>query len=378
MINFNKPPFIGKEQKYIREVIEDRQKICGDGHFTMKCNSWFEKNFSIPKVLLTTSCTHALEMAAILANIQPGDEVIAPSFTFVSTVNAFVLRGAKIIFVDIRPDTMNIDENLIEQAITCKTKAIVPVHYAGVSCEMNRILEIAKKYNLVVIEDAAQGVMSKYNGKALGAIGDLGTYSFHETKNYTMGEGGALLIQNKNLIERAEIIREKGTNRSKFFRGQIDKYSWVDIGSSYLPSELNAAYLYAQLEEAEMINTNRLKTWNLYYRELKELEDKGLIELPVIPSNCQHNAHMFYIKCSTFEERQALIKYLKRKQITASFHYIPLHSSEAGKKYGEFYGEDKYTTTESERILRLPLYYKISEEDMSEVTNSIKHFYKGK
>lgn len=375
MINFNIPPFVGKEQEYIKEAIESNQKLCGDGAFTKKCNSWFEERFNTPKALLTTSCTHALEMGAILSDIQPGDEVIAPSYTFVSTVNAFVLRGAKIVFVDIRPDTMNINENLIEEAITDKTKVIVPVHYAGVSCEMNKIMDIAKKYNLYVIEDAAQGVMSKYNGKYLGTIGDFGTYSFHETKNYTMGEGGALLIQNKDHIERAEIIREKGTNRSNFIRGQVDKYSWVDVGSSYLPSELNAAYLYAQLEEAIMINNNRLKTWNLYYEGLKELEDRGFIELPVIPSNCEHNAHMFYIKCKDIEERSELIKHLKDNEILAAFHYIPLHSAEAGFKFGRFYGEDIYTTKESERLLRLPLYYNLKEEKVEYTIKKIFDFY---
>lgn len=375
MINFNVPPFIGNEQEYIKNAIENNQKLCGDGPFTKKCNVWFEERFKTPKALLTTSCTHAIEMAAILADIQPDDEVIAPSFTFVSTVNPFVLRGAKIVFVDIRPDTMNIDENLIEEAITDKTKAIIPVHYAGVACEMDKIMEIAKKYNLYVIEDAAQGVMSKYNGQALGTIGDFGAFSFHETKNYTMGEGGALLIQNKNHIERAEIIREKGTNRSKFFRGQVDKYSWVDMGSSYLPSELNAAYLYAQLEEAEMINNNRLKTWNLYYEGLKELKEKGFIELPLIPSNCEHNAHMFHIKCKDLEERTKLIKYLKDNEILAVFHYIPLHSAEAGFKFGRFHGEDKYTTVESERLLRLPLYYNLEDEKTNYIIEKIFDFY---
>lgn len=375
MINFNIPPFVGKEQDYIKEVIENNQKLCGDGPFTKKCNTWFEEMFITPKALLTTSCTHALEMAAILADIQPGDEVIAPSFTFVSTVNAFVLRGATIVFVDIRPDTMNIDEDLIEEAITDKTKAIVPVHYAGVSCEMDKIMKIAKKYNLYVIEDAAQGVMSKYNGHALGTIGDFGTFSFHETKNYTMGEGGALLIQNKDHIERAEIIREKGTNRSKFFRGQVDKYSWVDIGSSYLPSELNAAYLYAQLEAAEMINNDRLKTWNLYYEGLKELKDRGCIELPVIPDNCEHNAHMFYIKCKDLKERTELIKYLKSHEILAVFHYIPLHTADAGLKYGRFNGEDIYTTKESERLLRLPMFYGLEREKIDYIVDKVRGFF---
>jgi dTDP-4-amino-4,6-dideoxygalactose transaminase len=375
MISFNVPPFVGNEQHYIKKAIENNQKLCGDGPFTKKCNVWFEENFNTPKALLTTSCTHALEMAAILADIQPGDEVIAPSFTFVSTVNPFVLRGAKIVFVDIRPDTMNIDENLIEDAITDKTKAIVPVHYAGVSCEMDKIMEIAKKYNLYVIEDAAQGVMSKYKGKALGTIGDFGCYSFHETKNYTMGEGGALLIQNKNFIERAEIIREKGTNRSKFLRGQVDKYTWIDIGSSYLPSELNAAYLYAQLEEANKINDNRLNIWNMYYRELKILKEKGFIELPYIPQHCVHNAHMFYIKCKDLEERTELINYLKENDILAVFHYIPLHSAEAGFKYVRFHGKDIYTTKESERLVRLPLYYMLEEDKVQYIVEKIKDFY---
>jgi len=378
MIMFNVPPFVGKEQQYIKEAIENNQKICGDGPFTKKCSLWFENKFNTPKALLTTSCTHALEMAAILADIKPYDEVIAPSYTFVSTVNAFVLRGAKIVFVDIRPDTMNIDENLIEGAITDKTKAIVPVHYAGVSCEMDRIIDIAKRHNLYVIEDAAQGVMSTYKGKALGTIGDFGCYSFHETKNYTMGEGGAILIQNKSFIERAEIIREKGTNRSKFFRGQVDKYSWIDIGSSYLPSELNAAYLYAQLEEAEKINNSRLEIWNTYYQELNKLADEELIGLPHIPNNCEHNAHMFYIKCKDLEERTELINYLKENDILAVFHYIPLHSSEAGLKYGRFHGEDKYTTKKSERLVRLPLYYGLEKEKVNYISDKIYKFYKRK
>lgn len=375
MINFNVLPFIGKEQKYIKEAIQTNKKLCGDGPFTKKCNTWFQEKFKTPKALLTTSCTHALEMAAILADINPGDEVIAPSFTFVSTVNAFVLRGATIVFVDIRPDTLNIDESLIEEAITDKTKAIVPVHYAGVSCEMDKIMEIAKQHHLYVIEDAAQGVMSKYNGQALGTIGDFGAYSFHETKNYTMGEGGALLIQNKEYIERAEIIREKGTNRSKFFRGQVDKYSWVDIGSSYLPSELNAAYLYAQLEEAEMINTDRLDTWSRYYEGLSELATQGKVELPIIPQNCEHNAHMFYIKCKDLEERSSMIYYLKNKGVHAVFHYVPLHSSEAGLKYGRFHGDDKFTTKESERLVRLPMYYGLESEKIKYIINTIFGFY---
>lgn len=375
MILFNVPPFVGKEHLYIKQAIEDNQKLCGDGPFTKMCNSWFEEKFNTPKSLLTTSCTHALEMAAILAEIKPGDEVISPSYTFVSTVNAFVLRGAKIVFADIRPDTMNINEDLIEEAITKKTKAIVPVHYAGVSCEMDKIMEIAKRNNLYVIEDAAQGVMSTYKGKSLGTIGDFGCYSFHETKNYTMGEGGAILIQNKDKVERAEIIREKGTNRSKFFRGQVDKYSWVDIGSSYLPSEINAAYLYAQLEEAKLINNDRISSWNIYYNGLKELEEKGVIELPTIPENCEHNAHMFYIKCKNLDERTELINYLKQNDILAVFHYIPLHSSEAGLKYGRFHGLDKYTTVESERLLRLPMYYGIKSEEVLYVVDKVLRFY---
>lgn len=375
MIPFNIPPFVGKEQEYIKEAIEENNKLCGDGPFTKKCNEWFEKKFGVEKSLLTTSCTHALEMSAILCNIQEGDEVIAPSYTFVSTVNAFALRGAKIKFVDIRPDTMNIDENLIEAAITEKTKVIVPVHYAGVSCEMDKIIELANKYKLLVVEDAAQGVMSQYKGKFLGAIGDFGAYSYHETKNYSCGEGGSLLINNKKHVERAEIIREKGTDRSKFFRGQVDKYSWVDIGSSYLPSELNAAYLYAQLEEADKINNNRLASWNLYYNLLSPLKENGLIELPFIPENCTHNAHMFYVKAKDLDERTKLINFLKQNEILTVFHYIPLHSSIAGLKYGEFIGEDNYTTKESERLLRLPLYYGLEEEKVQYIVKKIKEFY---
>ena len=374
MINFNIPPVIGTEIKYIDKAILNK-KICGDGEFTYKCNKWFEEKFESKKTLLTTSCTHALEMAAILCDIKEGDEIIAPSYTFVSTVNAFVLRGAKIVFVDIRPDTMNIDENLIEDAITKKTKAIIPVHYAGVACEMDKIMEIAKKYNLYVIEDAAQGVMSRYKGKALGTIGDLGTYSFHETKNYSMGEGGSLLIKNEKFIERAEIIREKGTDRSKFFRGQVDKYSWVDIGSSFLPSELNAAYLYAQLEESKKINNDRLKTWNIYYEGLRELSISNKIELPYIPNGCEHNAHMFYIKVANLIERSAIIEYLSKNGVMSVFHYIPLHSSLAGIKYGVFSGMDNYTTKESERLLRLPLYYGIDEREVNYIINLIKKYF---
>ena len=327
------------------------------------------------KALITTSGTSALEMAAILANIQPGDEVIMPSYTFVSTANAFVLRGAKIVFVDIRPDTMNIDETQIEDAITEKTKAIVPVHYAGVACEMDTICDIAKRHNLLVIEDAAQGVMSRYKGKALGSIGDLGCYSFHETKNYSSGEGGAILVNHPEFVERAEIIREKGTNRTKFFRGQVDKYTWVDIGSSYLQSELNCAYLYGQIEKPEIINNDRMKSWQLYYRHLQPLADRGCIELPVIPEGCEHNAHMFYVKVSNLEERSRLISFLKDNCIGAVFHYIPLHSSPAGQRFGRFHGEDRYTTVESERLLRLPMYYGLTEENISYITKTLYDFY---
>ena len=375
MIPFNIPPYVGKELEYVREAMEKNHKICGDGPFTKKCNEWIEKKFNVEKVLLTTSCTHAMEMAAILADIKEGDEVIAPSFTFVSTVNPFVLRGAKIVFIDINPKTMNIDESLIEDAITEKTRAILPVHYAGVACNMDKIMEIAKKYNLIVIEDAAQGVMSEYKGKPLGSIGEYGCFSFHETKNYSMGEGGALLIRDKKNIEKAEIIREKGTNRSRFFRGQVDKYTWVDKGSSYLPSELNAAYLYGQLENIDLIYNNRMNSWNKYKELLQELEDKNLIELQYIPKDCKHNAHMFYIKCKDLDERTKLVNFLKENEINAVFHYIPLHSAEAGLKFGRFNGEERYTTKESERLLRLPLYYRLKEEDVKYVASKIKEFY---
>lgn len=375
MIPFNIPPYVGKELEYIKEAIEKNHKICGDGFFTKKCSEWMENKFNVKKVLLTTSCTHATEMTAILTDIKEGDEVIAPSFTFVSTVNPFVLRGAKIVFIDINPKTMNMDENLIEAAITEKTKAILPVHYAGVACNMDKIMEIAKKHNLIVIEDAAQGVMSEYKGKPLGTIGEYGCFSFHETKNYSMGEGGALLINNKENIEKAEIIREKGTNRSRFFRGQVDKYTWVDKGSSYLPSELNAAYLYAQLENADLIYNDRMNTWNKYKELLQELADKNLIELQYIPEDCKHNAHMFYIKCKDLDERTSLIDFLKENNINAVFHYIPLHSAEAGLKFGRFHGEDKYTTKESERLLRLPFYYGLKEENVKYITSKIKEFY---
>lgn len=376
MISFNVPPVAGKELIYLEEAIRSK-KICGDGAFTKRCSRWLEEQTGSERVLLTTSCTHATELAAILADIKPGDEVIMPSYTFVSTADAFVLRGAKAVFVDIRPDTMNIDETLIEDAVTERTKAIVPVHYAGVSCEMDTICDIAKRHNLYVIEDAAQGVMATYKGRPLGTIGDYGCYSFHETKNLSMGEGGALLIKDKANILRAEIVREKGTNRSQFFRGEIDKYTWMDAGSSYLPSELNAAYLWAQLEDAQKIYDDRMRSWNLYYEQLKPLADEGRIELPVIPEGCVHNAHMFYIKTRDLKERTDLIFYLKGKQINSVFHYIPLHSSPAGKKLGVFHGEDKYTTRESERLLRLPMYYGLGKENIECVTESIKNFYKG-
>ncbi|MCX4268813.1 MAG: dTDP-4-amino-4,6-dideoxygalactose transaminase [Lachnospiraceae bacterium] len=377
MIYFNIPPYAGKEKDYIQQAIENH-KICGDGVFTKKCHQWLEEKTGTKKALLTTSCTHAIEMAAILLNIKEGDEVIMPSYTFVSTADAFVMRGAKVVFVDIRPDTMNLDENLIETAITEKTKAIVLVHYAGVSCEMDRIMEIAKKYHLAVVEDAAQGMMASYKGQALGTIGDFGCISFHETKNYSMGEGGALFIKKENYIEEAEIIREKGTNRSKFFRGEIDKYTWVMYGSSYLPSDINAAYLYAQLEVADQINEDRRKSWNQYLELLKPLKNAGRIELPVIPEGCIHNAHMFYMKVKDIEERTKLLQYLKENGISAVFHYIPLHTAPAGKKYGRFSGEDRYTTKESEKLLRLPMYYGLKEKEVEYVAEKITSFFKNK
>lgn len=374
MIVFNIPPYIGKEDKYIKEAIDSR-KICGDGNFTRKCNAKLEEITGAKKALITTSGTSALEMAALLSDIHPGDEVIMPSYTFVSTANAFVLRGAKIVFVDIRPDTMNIDEKLIEDAITEKTKAIVPVHYGGVACEMDTICDIAKRHKLIVVEDAAQAVMSFYKGRALGSIGDFGCFSFHETKNYSMGEGGAVLVNIPEDVERAEIIREKGTNRTKFFRGQVDKYTWVDIGSSYLQSELNCAYLYAQLEDPSIINNSRLSAWNKYNELLKPLAERGFIEIPFIPEGCTHNAHMFYIKAKDLKERTKLMGYLRNNEISTVFHYIPLHSSPAGNKYCIFHGEDKFTTKESERLLRLPLYYGITGEDVEKVVTGIKKFY---
>ena len=376
MIDFNKPPLVGNEEKYVLESIKS-PKISGDGQFSKRCHRWFEEQLGCKKALLTTSCTHALEMAALLIDIQEGDEVIMPSYTFVSTANAFALRGAKIVFVDIRPDTMNIDETKIEAAITPKTKVIVPVHYAGVGCEMDTIMALADKYHLFVVEDAAQGMMSSYKEKPLGTIGDFGTFSFHETKNYTSGgEGGLLIINNERFTERAEIIREKGTNRSAFFRGMVDKYSWVDIGSSYLMNDMSAAYLWGQLVEAEKIKENRLKSWKNYYEGLQDLADKGLMELPIIPGHCEQNGHMFYIKVKDLKERTALLEYLNQRDIGAVFHYIPLHSAPAGLKLGRFEGEDRYTTVESERLIRLPLYYGLKPADQEFILQSIYDFYK--
>ena len=374
MISFNVPPYTGKEMEYMQQAVS-AHKICGDGEFTKKCNSWIENKTGVTRALLTTSCTQALEMAAILTDIKPGDEVILPSFTFVSTANAFVMRGARLVFVDIRPDTKNIDEKLIEDAITDKTKAIVPVHYAGVSCEMDTILDIARRHSLTVVEDAAQGVMSTYKGRALGSMGDFGCFSFHETKNYSMGEGGAILIKDSTKAEEAEIIREKGTDRSRFLRGQVDKYSWVSMGSSYLPSDMNAAYLLAQLELAEEINRDRLASWAEYNEMLKPLEQAGIIRLPVIPEECCHNAHMFYIVTNSLEERGRLISFLKDNGIISVFHYVPLHSSRAGMEYGRFHGEDKYTTEISNRLLRLPMYYGLETEQIQLICETIEEFY---
>lgn len=376
MIHFNVPPFIGTEFEYMKQAVANH-KICGDGPFTKRCNEWLENKFNAEKVMLTTSGSSALDMAALLCGIKTGDEVILPSFTFSSTANAFVLAGAKLVFVDIRPDTMNIDETKIEAAVTEKTKVICPVHYAGVACEMDVIMDIAKRHNIKVVEDAAQGVMSTYKGKALGTIGDFGCYSFHETKNYSMGEGGAIVINNEKYIEKAEILREKGTNRSQFYRGQVAKYNWVDFGDSYLQSDLNAAYLWAQLEKADVINDNRLATWNTYHESFSDLQKKGLVELPTIPDGCLHNAHMFYLKCKDLDTRQSYIQFMKENDILCVFHYVPLHSAPAGRKFGRFSGEDKYTTQESDRLVRLPLYYNIDKNDLEKVVNkTIEFFYK--
>ena len=375
MIHFNKPPLTGNEEQYVLEAMKS-SKISGDGAFTKRCHKWFEERLGCKKALLTTSCTHALEMAALLLDIKEGDEVIMPSYTFVSTANAFVLRGAIIVFVDIRPDTLNIDETKIEEAITAKTKVIVPVHYAGVACEMDTIMEIASRHNLFVVEDAAQGMMSSYKGKALGTIGHLGAFSFHETKNYTSaGEGGLLIINDESFVQRAEIIREKGTNRSLFFRGMVDKYSWVDVGSSYLPNDISAAYLWGGLEMADAINENRLNSWKSYYEKLSFLQNEGFIELPIVPDGCVQNAHMFYLKVKDLEERTALLDVFKKEDVGAVFHYVPLHSAPAGVKYGRFSGVDEFTTKESERLVRLPMYFGLSDDERDAVCNVIKSFY---
>ncbi|MDR3125156.1 MAG: dTDP-4-amino-4,6-dideoxygalactose transaminase [Endomicrobium sp.] len=374
-IPFNRSPYLDIEEEYLMKVVKSG-KISGDGEFTELCSSILQKKTSSAKVLLTTSCTHALEMSAILCNIKEDDEVIMPSYTFASTADAFVGRGAKIVFVDIRCDTMNIDEKKIEEAITNKTKAIAVVHYAGVACEMDTIINIAKKHNLFVVEDAAHCIGSTYKDKVLGSIGDFGCYSFHETKNYSMGEGGAILLNSKNFVERAEIIREKGTNRKKFFRGQVDKYTWVDFGSSYLPSELNAAYLYEQLLNFDKIKEDRISSWNYYYKALKELADRSLISLPFIPFGCTHDAHMFYIKTKDLTERTKLIEEFKFRNILAVFHYVPLHSSPAGKRFGRFHGKDIHTTKESERLLRLPMYYGLSQKNVTKIVDTLYNFYK--
>ena len=375
MISFNVPPYVEKSTEYIAQAIA-AHKICGDGEFTKKCNRWIEERFHTPKALLTTSGSTALDMAALLCDLEPGDEVILPSYTFSSTANSFVLAGAKLVFVDIRSDTMNIDETKIEAAITENTRVIVPVHYAGVACEMDTIMDIARRHGLKVVEDAAQGVMSSYKGRALGTIGDFGCFSFHETKNYSMGEGGAILINDPAYIEKAEILREKGTNRSKFFRGQVDKYTWVDFGDSFLPSELNAAYLWAQLEQADEINADRLASWQRYEIGLKPLADAGKLELPFVPDGCEHNAHMFYVKAKDLEERTELISFLKEHGIGSVFHYIPLHSAPAGVKFGRFHGEDCFTTSESERLTRLPMYYGLKAEQVDFICDIIQQFYK--
>lgn len=375
MISFNIPPYTGNEDQYVLDAMKSN-KLSGDSKYGQMCQTWFQQKLIGSKALLTPSCTQALEMAAILIDIQPGDEVIMPSYTFVSTANAFVLRGAKIVFVDIRPDTMNIDERLIEAAITPRTKAIVPVHYAGISCEMDIINDIAQRHQLFVIEDAAQGMMSSYKGRQLGGLGDLAAYSFHETKNFTSGgEGGLLIINDERFTHRAEIIREKGTNRNQFFRGMVDKYTWVDLGSSYLPSELQAAYLWGQLEKAETIISDRLTSWSAYHNALTDLVSIGKIELASIPKESIHNGHMFYIKCMDLNERTELLAYLKSKDILAVFHYIPLHSAPAGRRFGRFHGEDRYTTIESQRLVRLPLWYKMPEEIRQRVTDNIISFY---
>ena len=374
-IPFNIPPYIGTELTYVQQAI-DAHKICGDGQFTKNCNQWNTDRFGGVRTLLTTSGTTALEMATLLCGLGQGDEVILPSFTFSSTANAVVLTGATPVFIDIRPDTMNLDETKIEAAITEKTKAIMPVHYAGVACEMDTIMDIAKRHGLKVVEDAAQGVMSYYKGKALGTIGDFGCYSFHETKNYSMGEGGALVMTHEEDIEPAEILREKGTDRAKFFRGQVDKYTWVAYGSSYLPSDMNAAYLWAQLQEADRINEDRLATWNAYAEAFRPLAQEGKVVLPTVPADCVHNAHMFYIKLRDLKQRTAFIQYLRDREISSVFHYVPLHSAPAGRKFGRFNGEDVYTTKESDRLVRLPLYYGMKPEDRERVIDTVHSFFR--
>lgn len=372
-IPFNRAYITDKEKYYIAEA-NFNGNLAGDGPFTKLCHDWLEEKSSCHKALLTHSCTAALEMSALLLNIQPGDEIIMPSYTFVSTANAFVLRGGIPVFVDIRKDTLNLDETLIEAAITSRTRAIVPVHYAGVGCEMDTIIEIAKRHNLQVVEDAAQGVMAFYKNRALGSIGDLGTYSFHETKNIISGEGGALLVNDPTLSQRAEIIREKGTDRNRFFRGEVDKYTWQDIGSSYLPGELIAAFLWAQLEKAEYITQERLTIWQRYHEHLEPLERKGVIRRPIIPSSCQHNAHMYYILLSQDVDREKIIKKLKQNNISSVFHYIPLHSSPAGMRYGRVHGDLNVTVSKSERLIRLPLWVGLSitqQERIIDVLNDI-------
>ncbi|MEG2260838.1 MAG: dTDP-4-amino-4,6-dideoxygalactose transaminase [Raoultibacter sp.] len=373
-VHFNEPPFVPSAYTYMRQAIEAGH-ICGDGAFTHRCSAWIEQRFGSQKALLTTSGTAALEMAAWLCQLQPGDEVIMPSYTFSSTATAFVLVGAKLVFVDVRPDTMNIDETKIEAAITSRTRVIVPVHYAGVPCNMDAIMHIAARHNLYVVEDAAQGVMSSYKGKPLGTIGDFGCLSFHETKNYSMGEGGALLIRDAHHNEQAEVLREKGTDRSRFFRGQVDKYTWVDYGSSYLPSDLNAAYLWSQLEVADAINTERLRLWQRYYQALEPLAQRGLLVLPTVPASCEYNAHMFYVKCADMQTRTAFIASLKTQGVCSVFHYIPLHSAPAGKKFGRFVGQDCFTTSDSQRLVRLPLYYGLTDGDQAAVIEAVFAFF---
>jgi dTDP-4-amino-4,6-dideoxygalactose transaminase len=373
-IPFNKPYMTGKELGYISEA-HNSGHLSGDGPFTARCHAWLEDRIGCRKALMTNSCTAALEMAAILADIQPGDEVIMPSYTFVSTANAFVLRGGVPVFVDIRPDTLNIDETKIEAAITPRTRAIVVVHYAGVACEMDTVMAIAETYRLLVIEDAAQGIMCTYKGRPLGSIGHMAALSFHETKNIISGEGGALLLNDEHFVERAEVIREKGTNRSKFFRGEVAKYTWVDIGSSFLPSELISAFLYAQMEEADKITERRMTTWNVYNQSLRGLEESGCLRRPVIPGECRHNAHMYYVLVSDLDERTKLLARLKENGIVAVFHYVPLHSSPGGRKFGREHGRLAITDEASHRVVRLPLWVGMSPADVHDVTACVSSFY---